>query len=290
MVATPSLGMDVAEVRELGAALRSGADEMRRVASRLDGLVQSVSWAGPDGQRFLTSWWPQHRAHLIAAAEELGTFGQRAMDNAAEQEEASTGSHQSGEVSGGVAHGGGSTGPVSRPVGVPGAITDVTISSAGWIGFGSDVVETIRGEGNGVIAKLPHGGILDKGLKVVGVADAMAGTVEGIQNRDWSGTAMSVADGGFTFASAPVSVLYTGLKTELGFFIPLDESAQSEHMGWMSQQGHSSSEIADRYSGVQGYINLGNDNVERKAPWMNDVADKLAEKPAEWLYNAGIKL
>lgn len=87
----PSLGMNVAEVRELGSALRSGADELRRVTGRLDALVQAVSWAGVDGQRFVTSWWPQHRASLIAAADELGTFGQRALDNASEQEEASAG-------------------------------------------------------------------------------------------------------------------------------------------------------------------------------------------------------
>jgi lauroyl/myristoyl acyltransferase len=41
---------------------------------------------------------------------------------------------------------------------------------------------------------------------------------------------------------------------------------------------------------VQGFIDLGNDNVERKAPWMNDIADAVTKKPAEWLYNHGIKL
>jgi hypothetical protein len=94
-----------------------------------------------------------------------------------------------------------------------------------------------------------------------------------------------------TVASAPVSALWTGLSTEVGFFVPLDSQDAGALYDYMEHsRGLTPAQISDRWSGVQGFINYGNDNVERHAPWLVDAADALMEKPAEWLYDVGFPL
>ena len=109
-------GMNVEEVRRLGADLRMLGDRLDEMAKRLENGVGGVTWVGPDSARFKQQWWPQHRAHLQAVANDLRGFGDSAKNNADEQERTST---PSGGSNGGAPAPGGPGGPVTGapPVG-----------------------------------------------------------------------------------------------------------------------------------------------------------------------------
>ena len=136
---------------------------------------------------------------------------------------------------------------------------------------------------------IPKGSYISSSLKGISLGDASARFAAAVRDRDWSGAMLAGADAAFTFTPPGVSLLWDGMSGMTGFFIPLDKAAQDEHFSWLEDR-YSPSQIVDRYQGVQGFINLGNDNVERKAPWLNRLAEKATEKPAQWLYNMGIKL
>jgi hypothetical protein len=96
--------MNVAEVRQLAAHLRQGADRLRAVVSTVDGRVNYSSWEGPQAQRFRQEFWPARRSQLLHAAEALRGLAQSASNNADEQERVSGGQvggwqHSSGTYS-----------------------------------------------------------------------------------------------------------------------------------------------------------------------------------------------
>ena len=95
-MATSTHGMNVEEVQRLGADLQAKAEEIRQVVSRINGLVQGVTWVGPDASRFKDQWWPGHQSRLSAVAGDLHGFGQSALNNASEQLDASGGASTGG--------------------------------------------------------------------------------------------------------------------------------------------------------------------------------------------------
>ena len=81
------------------------------MAGRVDGLVREVdrlvsgsSWVGPDASRFKGQVWPERKARLLGVARDLHGLGQSALNNAAEQEDASQ-AGASGEASIGTSFG-----------------------------------------------------------------------------------------------------------------------------------------------------------------------------------------
>lgn len=84
-------GMNVEEVRRLGADLRSLGDRLDEMAKRLDGCVSGATWTGPDSKKFKQDWWPKHRSNLQGIANDLRGFGDSAKNNADEQERVSGG-------------------------------------------------------------------------------------------------------------------------------------------------------------------------------------------------------
>lgn len=78
-------GMDVEGVERLGALLQRQSDQLTGMADEIGRSAGATSWNGPDAQTFLGQWWPEHRARLLATAEQLHGFGQAALNNAAEQ-------------------------------------------------------------------------------------------------------------------------------------------------------------------------------------------------------------
>lgn len=282
-------GADVAELRALAAQFDRVAQQLDANRMSVGNAIQLSAWMGPFATQFRIQWNSEHSVRVHSAAELLRAGAQTLRRNADDQE----------RVSASVGDGDVLRPPLSPRFGQPefqSFLDDVGAGIRGTIdvfeiaGNIKDVMETVRGNGEDILVNLPAGKYLSLALKGVGLGSAAAGVAESINKQDWSGALASVADAGFTFATAPVSVLWQGLKAETALFVPLDSSSQDEHLAWMSQQGYSADEIADRYAGVQGFINLGNDNVERKAPWLNRIADSVMEKPAEWLYNVGIRL
>ncbi len=82
-------GMNVEEVRRLGSQLKSVSEQINDIVRRLNAQVGSTSWVGPDASRFKDQVWPEHRSQLARVSGDLQSFGQTAMSNAAEQEQAS---------------------------------------------------------------------------------------------------------------------------------------------------------------------------------------------------------
>lgn len=83
-------GMVIEEVRQTGADLKQISGEIQGLMQRLDGRVNGTTWEGPDAQRFKNDWWPQHRTTLQNIVTELEGLGQAALNNAQEQEQASS--------------------------------------------------------------------------------------------------------------------------------------------------------------------------------------------------------
>jgi hypothetical protein len=79
-------GMNIEQVRQLGNTLQAKAEEIRSMVSQIDGQLNGTTWEGPDAQQFKGQWWPEHKNHLLTAAEGIHGFGQSALNNASEQE------------------------------------------------------------------------------------------------------------------------------------------------------------------------------------------------------------
>jgi uncharacterized protein YukE len=109
--------MDVELVEETGRSLKRAGESVGALVASIERTVNGLSsvWEGPDARRFVTEWWPQHKATLLAAGEKVAGLGQSALNNAAEQRgiSAAPGTSSSGES--GVADGGSSAAPVTTP-------------------------------------------------------------------------------------------------------------------------------------------------------------------------------
>jgi uncharacterized protein YukE len=78
-------GMNVEEVTALGTTLQTQAGHIRDMVGQLEGAINGTTWMGPDADQFKGQWWPEHKQHLLAVAEQLHGFGQSAKNNATEQ-------------------------------------------------------------------------------------------------------------------------------------------------------------------------------------------------------------
>lgn len=102
------MGMDVDLVEQSGRQLKSQASQINGLVGQMDRLVNGLTsvWDGPDAQRFVNDWWPQHRKSLIAAQQQIDGLGQSALNNASEQRQVSSGGGSGGAgaaVAGGAA-------------------------------------------------------------------------------------------------------------------------------------------------------------------------------------------
>jgi hypothetical protein len=82
-------GMNVDEVNQLGHQLQTQAGNIRDMVGQLEGVISGTTWMGPDADQFKGQWWPEHKQHLLAVAEQLHGFGQSALNNASDQVNAS---------------------------------------------------------------------------------------------------------------------------------------------------------------------------------------------------------
>lgn len=88
-MANISHGMNVGEVKQLGAKLNQASKQINDMITQLNGKVNNTSWVGPDATKFKNDWWPKHRATLQKIVNDLQGFGQSAINNAQEQENVS---------------------------------------------------------------------------------------------------------------------------------------------------------------------------------------------------------
>ena len=81
------MGMDVDQVEAIGRQLQQLAGQILALEGQVNGKVHSLSgiWDGPDAQKFVNVWWPQHQKSLKAAAEAVKGLGQSALNQASEQ-------------------------------------------------------------------------------------------------------------------------------------------------------------------------------------------------------------
>ena len=117
MSETPMIGMNVAEVEDLGRFLQSHAGKLESIRSQIDQLVRSAAWVGFDATRFTQQWWPEHAARLATVDRELEGLGQSALNNAAEQRQASESTNRPSWVGGAAAATSALAGTVAGPLG-----------------------------------------------------------------------------------------------------------------------------------------------------------------------------
>lgn len=277
------VGADPDALDRLAADFDRSAGVLESTAVRVRASVHANPWAGARATRFRNDWDQRHGPMLKRTAGALRTAARQLRVQAQEQRQASSAGGGSTVPTGGAGRGAAGTTAAGS------TFMDVLGAGGRWFMTGSELVGTwdsIRETATGLKLNVYASSV----LKGVGLGSALADLASAVRDGDVSGGMKATADGAFTFASAPVSLLYNGLKAEIGFFIPLDASSQDEHLEWMADQGYTPAQVAERYDGVGGFVQLGNDNVERRAPWMNDAADAVFAPAGEWLYNHGIRL
>ncbi|MDQ4213452.1 hypothetical protein [Microbacterium capsulatum] len=280
-------GADIAQLRTLAQQFDRHAQQLDAHRMTVGSAIQISAWLGPVAVRFRHLWDSDYSRRVHSAAETLRSAANDLRRNADEQDRASAA--QGRAIGGGSARG---------LVGIPGSVgsfvQDVVIdgskSFSDVVDMAGSVVSNVTGKDFDVWKVVPHGSYISSALKGIGLGDDAARLALAVREGDWSGAMLTAADGAFSFTPSPISMLWGGMKEMTGFFIPLDQASRDEHMAWMEGRGYSESEIATRYSGLQGFINLGNDNVERKAPWMNRIAETAMQGPADWLLSMGIKV
>lgn len=82
-------GMDIPAVQALSSQMTNSANEIQNLMNQLTSQLQSVSWVGPDRERFVGDWQSTHVAQLNQVVNALHEAAQAANQNAQQQETAS---------------------------------------------------------------------------------------------------------------------------------------------------------------------------------------------------------
>ena len=82
-------GADVQQLRDLGKQLQSGATDIETQKSKLNQLLNTTDWKGPDADKFRGEWDSNHMTQLTRVAEALKEAGQKAGKNADQQDQTS---------------------------------------------------------------------------------------------------------------------------------------------------------------------------------------------------------
>lgn len=276
-------GMDVEEAESLAGALDIQAKGIAAVLSVVDQAVSALAevWHGDDLAMFHASWHTTGRSRVQQASEEMSQWVTELRAQVAQQRAASGVGGEPGSAPGSFFASRQMASSLSAAVLGGFAATKVVTS---WVGLVADAAETTKEAWK--IEKLPGGGFLSPVLKGVGLGFSLGDLGKAFQRGDLSGVVKSGVDAGTVVLTAPLSLLWTGLSAEVGFFLPLDsEDADGLYTYMQKDRGMTPDQISKRWSGVSGFLNYGNDNVARHAPWLVKGADKLMEKPGEWLYD-----
>ena len=292
-------GADVEELRALAVRFDRQAARLREIAGSSSAAIMTAQWTGAKIDDVRAEWNRTAKPKVLAVAAAFSGLATDLRRDADEQSTASGGPSGSAPLIGdyrgpqGPMWPGGGAGLPDWGRAFPQFIDDVIGAGEGIssrVDWANEAVKYLTGKEFDAWDVVPGGSYASSVLKGIGLGDAAARLALAAQGGDLAGGMLAVVDGAATFAPGPVSLLYGGLKDQISFYIPLDQASEAEHMEWMESRGYSDQQIAERYTGLQGFIDLGNDNVERKAPWLNRAADAALGGVGEWLYNAGIKL
>lgn len=83
-------GMDIEQVRSLAAQLGQKADQIDSLISEVTSKLGATNWTGPDANQFRSDWSGTLTTQLRTVAQTLRDTQQRATQNAAQQEQASS--------------------------------------------------------------------------------------------------------------------------------------------------------------------------------------------------------
>lgn len=84
------VGMDVEQVQNLSRQLNQKASEIDNIISTLNSTLQGTDWKGQDAEQFRNDWNSTLTQKLRQVSEALKQAGQRASQNAQEQQAASS--------------------------------------------------------------------------------------------------------------------------------------------------------------------------------------------------------
>ncbi|MFC3898478.1 hypothetical protein ACFOWZ_44020 [Lentzea rhizosphaerae] len=86
---TGFIGMDPESVRALARQLEFKAAEIEAIATTLSAQIDGTTWLGQDADALRSDWSSTYRTQLVSVAAVLREASSRAINNAAQQEEAS---------------------------------------------------------------------------------------------------------------------------------------------------------------------------------------------------------
>lgn len=93
------LGADTEALRDHARRSGDNAGRLDEIGSRLDGLIESVSWVGPDAEAFRVAWTGATRAALLRVVEDLRA-DQQQLEQEAEEQDTTSSSEDSGSGGG----------------------------------------------------------------------------------------------------------------------------------------------------------------------------------------------
>lgn len=145
------MGMDVDAVEQTARDLKRTGESVATLVANIDRTVKSLAsvWDGPDARKFVGEWWPQHKAALLAAGENVSGLGQSALNNASEQRDVS---------------GGGTRGNDAPPAVAPPTVQPDAVTPGGGGAFDKGAAQTgfdSRGNGDVTNAAFGRGGDFD---------------------------------------------------------------------------------------------------------------------------------
>lgn len=84
-------GMDTGAVRAIAGQLKTASSNIQTLMSQVDTIVNNSQgqWHGSDQQQFVNDWTHTHRVNFRNAMNALLALSQKAMQNAAKQDETS---------------------------------------------------------------------------------------------------------------------------------------------------------------------------------------------------------
>lgn len=188
---TVTHGMDTDGGRQASTQLETGAQEIREIAARLDGLLHAFEWTGQDADRVRDSWRIQERPSLDNAASHLAGIAALVLQEAEAQDATSDS---------GAAVGAGATTAPTEPQGVfvrvgswisdrLGAFAAGMARAAGHAGdYWSKIGDVLTGREDWSVAEIAASAIGATGATVGAVYNAVTG-----EDHRWFGEGRGLA-------------------------------------------------------------------------------------------------
>lgn len=262
-------GMDPAVVRDIGHRLKAQASDVGSIVATIDRLVRQSAgtWDGAKSRQFQDSWQSNYRPALYRAQQSLDGLGQSALNNASEQEQASSGGVSGSGLSPAA---GGMTGggiDVAGALAAAGALLGGVAIASGSSSVSGGLASELAGSGswNGLAYQGKVAALLDGSAARSFTLDG-----SGISGQiGASGRAGVSADGSASYDAGPMALrgeagAFAGVRGDAGANAGIGIDGAKAHLGgsaFVGAEGHATGQVevggVGAKGGVTGYAGIG---------------------------------